>query len=207
MRRVLFTILFSYTILLRNGVSMEFHIDYSGHPAIYGTGPIIAGDAERFRPWLDKVPRDKFGYKHLWLHSGGGSVDAAMEMAHVMDEDAVSTLIPPGASCASACASILFVAGGIHLIAPNGRIGLHTCFDGISRTPDDVCNVRIAEFARDHGTMWGSVYIIQNATAPDDLVWFDMSTANCFGLLKWPDNTIPDDWNACVKNAVRNLKR
>lgn len=156
---------------------------------------------------LAQVPRDDSGLKILALDSPGGSVDAAFEMAAVMDSVGVSTVVPPGASCASACASILFVAGRTHAVVPGGRVGRHTCFKTTTRIGDEVCNDRIASFAVAHGTAYGSVHIFMEATPPDGIVWFSAQEADCLGLSLWPEGKQPAWWNQCVLYALRNVRR
>lgn len=189
--------------IARDALAMNFSIVNSGIPVVYGSGPIIDGDAERLRPLLQRVPRDKFGLKHLHLDSPGGSVDAAFKMAEVMDAIGVSTLVPPNAKCASACAAILFVAGRIHLVAPGGWLGLHTCYNSATKVSNEVCNDRIASFALDRGTDYGSVYIFMKAAPADEMIWFSAGEADCFGLNAWPEGMKPASWNACIINAIR----
>jgi hypothetical protein len=183
---------------------MEFSIvNAVGQAAVRGDGPIILGDVDRLRDALAKAPRDNIGLKVLLLNSPGGLVEEAFKMAAVMDSIGVGTIVPPGASCASACAAILFIAGRVHFVAPGGKIGLHTCYGGVSKRPDDVCNDRIAQFAVAHGVEYGSVFIFMEAAPPDGMIWFSHAEANCFGLIEWPEGHRPANWNACVRDAIR----
>ncbi len=183
--------------------AMEFSIANAGLPVVYGTGPIVSGDAERLRPMLAKVPRDKFGLKHLHLNSPGGVVNAAFEMAAVMDSVGVSTMVPPNAFCASACAAILFIAGRVHLVAPGGRLGLHACHNSVTKQTNELCNDRIASFALDRGTDYNSIRIFMDAAPADEMIWFSAGDADCFGLNAWPEGMKPAGWNACVIEAIR----
>lgn len=59
---------------------------------------------------LRKALREHDGVKTLVLVSSGGDVFAGLELSAIIHDHGLSTLIPPGADCASACA-FLFVAG------------------------------------------------------------------------------------------------
>jgi hypothetical protein len=188
--------------------AMDFRIQSQGRvPAVQADGPIVFGDADRLRLALAMVPRDNLGLKHMLLNSPGGSVDAAFQMVYVMDAIGVSTLVPPGASCASACASIVFVAGRTHVVAPGGRIGFHTCYKTDTRAEDLICNDRIASFGLDHGVAYGSLSIFMNAVPPDGILWFSIQEADCYGLNRWPEGMTPPGWNSCIADAIRNSQR
>jgi hypothetical protein len=190
--------------LAQPAFSMEFSVVNPGQiPVVYGAGKIVAGDAERLRAALPLVPRDNSFMKTLALDSPGGSVQAALDMAAVMDEFGVSTVVPPGATCASACASVLFVAGKYHIVAVGGRLGIHTCYDGTTKIRDELCNERIAQFAVEHGTAYGAVYAFEEYTNPDGMVWFSGQDADCQGLSKYPAGEEPAGYMQCVFEAIR----
>jgi membrane-bound ClpP family serine protease len=54
----------------------------------------------------------------------GGSVDAAIKIGTDIRNRGWTTLVPPGAYCASAC-SMIWLAGARRLIADDGKIGFH----------------------------------------------------------------------------------
>lgn len=184
--------------------ALEFSITNPGTPAVYAAGTIVAGDADKLQEMLTRVPRDRFGLKHLHLNSVGGSVDEAFRMTTIMDSVGVSTLVPPDSTCASACAAILFIAGRIHLVAPRGRLGLHTCYASATRIGDEICNDRIANYALDRGTAFGSIFTFMQAAGPDGMIWFSSEQADCFGLNAWPTGMQPATWNSCVHDAIRD---
>jgi membrane-bound ClpP family serine protease len=160
---------FIFLIIVSNIVhparAMEFFVDKS---ALYvvGKGEILSGNAQRLEHALAKVKADRDGMKLLFLDSPGGSVAAAFEVAKVIDlAGNVVTGVRQGASCASACASILFIAGKIHIVGEGGKIGLHSCYNGKTNKADPLCNQRIAEFALEHGTEFGAVAAPMNLCA------------------------------------------
>jgi membrane-bound ClpP family serine protease len=53
----------------------------NGYHAVFASGLIVAGDAERLRSALQSADRNNFGYKNIALNSGGGLVNEAFAMA------------------------------------------------------------------------------------------------------------------------------
>jgi hypothetical protein len=186
--------------------AMDFSIANPGViPVVFANGPIVEGDAERLRNALAQVPRDNSGMKTLALNSPGGSVEAAYKMASVMDSVGVSTVVPPSETCASACAAILFIAGKFHIVAEGGRLGLHTCYNGLTKIGDELCNESIASFAVQHGTAYGSVFAFMRHTSPGKVIWFSADMADCWGLSRYPQKEEPPTWNQCVLDLYRKL--
>ncbi len=80
------------------------------------TGPIVSGDAERFRRlaaqhWaIDWEGRNDNAGSALCLDSRGGSFLEGNAIANDVHERAIATRIGPGAECLSAC-SLVFMAG------------------------------------------------------------------------------------------------
>jgi hypothetical protein len=138
-----------------------------GDHFVLAKGEIVAGDTERLRIALQSVGRNRYGNKEMPLESGGGLVGEALKMVALMDEEKVSTVVLPGAMCASACAQIVFLAGVHRIVAEGGRLGMHTCAAGRNRSL--LCNEIIAQNAFNHGTPHGSVMTFMKYTG---LKWF-----------------------------------
>jgi hypothetical protein len=185
--------------------AMDFTISRDGnYEGVVAKGPIVVGDAERLRPLLETIKRTELGNKFLSLDSPGGSVEAAYRIAAVMDEiGGVGAFVEKGASCASACASIVWIAGKIHVVLPGGRVGLHACYNGKTKIINELCNDRIAQFALEHGTAHGSVFTFMQVIPPDGMLWFDSGLADCVGLSKWREGHEPPGYNQCIHDAIR----
>ena len=168
--------------------AMEFKVanTENGQTVLIGTGDIVPGDAERLRAGLDSVRRDRWGLKELALSSSGGLVDEAFRMGDVIDAEGVLIFIPANASCASACAVILFIDGKYHIVIEGGALGIHTCYHGASKMAAPECNDRIAQNAVAHGTDYGSVEAPMEYTPAAEIIWFGSKEADCWGLSKWP---------------------
>jgi len=85
------------------------------------TGAITPGTAERFKSEIDK--RGDY-VKTVVLNSPGGSVQEALEMARLIREKGLGTLVEKGGYCASSCP--LVFAGGVTRTAEKGAfVGVH----------------------------------------------------------------------------------
>lgn len=172
--------------------AMEFatSMGADGRRTVVARGPIVEGDAERLRIALQSADRDSFGYKTLVLDSVGGAVGEAFAMAAFMDRDQVATMVRPGASCASACAQIVFLAGRHRMVEDGGRLGLHSCREARNGNKDGtqslLCNDLIARHAVAHGTIYGPIMAFMQMTGPAQVKWLDAEDADCWGLTRWP---------------------
>jgi hypothetical protein len=175
-----------------------------GDHYILAKGEIVAGDTERLRLALQLVGRNRYGDKEMALESGGGLVGEALKMVGLMDEEKVSTVVLPGATCASACAQIVFLAGIHRIVAEGGKLGMHTCAMGRNRSP--LCNQTIAQNALEHGTAYGSVMAFMEYTGPSEMVWFNSKDADCFGFTRWPlgvdRGTRPGEIAPCIREVI-----
>lgn len=82
-------------------------------------GEILPGDLQRVRNVLDAQ-----GNVPILLHSNGGRVGEALQIAELIRTRRLTTHLPPKAVCASAC--VLIFAGGVVRTADRtARIGVH----------------------------------------------------------------------------------
>ncbi|WP_152045965.1 COG3904 family protein [Aureimonas psammosilenae] len=104
------------------GRPMEFRLA-EGDVAT-AVGRIDMGTAAKLRAFLDG---DGKAAKMLVLHSPGGSVEDALEMARLVREKRLETQVPADGYCASACPLVL--AGGIRRAAgQDAWVGLHQVY-------------------------------------------------------------------------------
>lgn len=160
-----------------------------GKRAVLAKGQITAGDSDRLRVALKSVDRDSSGNKILRLDSSGGSVMEAFLMVEVMDRERVSTVVPAGAACASACAQILFLSGFHRTVEAGGRLGLHSCYDPRERSRSVLCNELIAQNAVARGTPYGSIMAFMHLGAPTEMRWLDAPDADCWGFTRQPPDS------------------
>jgi len=203
---LLFVLLLTPGIVLPRSLSaMHFNIDLrDGRVVLNASGPIEMGDEIAYRAALELTPVQPHGARVVYLDSPGGSVGAALAMSAVNDDFVVHTFIPAGASCASACASILFISGAYRTMSPTGRFGQHSCStDGIA---DDSCNENLARHAIRHRVAYGAVAAFVTQNSPKDMLWFNSEELDCWGISFYPysieSNFDSERIDPCVSKMV-----
>ena len=187
---------------------MTFEVwNVGGEPAIIGDGEIREGDAARLENVLTKEARHSAGYFALALNSPGGSVEAAFDLARVMDAHNVNVYVPASFVCASACAAIVFIAGREHVVLPGGLLGFHGCYNSQTNEIVDLCNDAIAQHALEHGTAYGSVMAFIQRVPPDEIVWLDAEQVDCFAISRYQITSPPPNFEQCVFEVIRNRPR
>lgn len=157
-----------------------------GMRIVLAEGPVAEGDAGRLRSALQAADRDRFGNKVLALDSPGGPVIEAFSMVDVMDRERVSTVVRPGATCASACAQILFLSGVHRVVEESGRIGLHSCRAAGERGLSMICNELIAQNAMARGTRYEAIMTFLVLTDPAQMRWLTAPEAEHWGFTRKP---------------------
>jgi len=157
---------------------------WSGSMALLISGEIETGDSEILAGFLSNEKPRAHGVPVILLDSGGGSVPEAMRISELFDRFTVHTVVPNGAHCASACASIVFIAGKYRTIEEGGLLGQHSCSrNGIRQ---DECNDSISQNAVSHGVSYGSIAAFLGYTSPDDIMWFSREEADCYDITRYP---------------------
>ena len=110
------------------------------------------------------LPLWPHGASVVLLDGPGGSVGEALRISKIFDDHVVHTVIPKGAKCASACASIVFIAGKYRTIEEGGLLGQHSC--SLRGLKDQECNNLVSQHALEHGVSYGSVAMIVGYVAP-----------------------------------------
>ena len=164
-------------------------VSADGKRFVLANGQIAEGDAGRLRVALQSADRNSFGNKIVALHSPGGSVMEAFAMVEVMDREKVSTVVPPGATCASACAQIVFLSGIHRTVEVGGRLGLHSCHDSRERSRSVLCNELIAQNAVARGTPYGSIMAFMQLGTPTQMRWLEAPDADCWGFTRRPTDS------------------
>lgn len=157
---------------------------WRGRSALLLQGPVERGDADKIEEGLRGILTWQHGATVVLLNSPGGLVGEALKVSKVFDRYPVHTVIPQGAKCASACASIIFIAGRYRTIEGDGLFGQHSC--SIDGRKDQGCNRIISEHAFEHGVSYGSVAAFVTYIPPKDISWMSRSEADCFGLTRYP---------------------
>jgi hypothetical protein len=145
--------------------------------------PSVAADPGKeppLKPWPHGLPV-------ILLDSPGGSVAEGLNMSDVLMSKKAHTVVPQGARCASACASILFIAGENRTVEVGGLLGQHSCSrDGVRA---ERCNEMVSRNAVSKGVSYGSISAFITYADPKDIIWFDRQSADCHGITRYPLET------------------
>jgi hypothetical protein len=90
------------------------------------TGTITAKDAAEITAVAGRM-NETTGNLTIVLDSPGGDVNAAMAIGRLLRRVQGTAVVPPRATCASAC--VLVLAGGVNRRHLNGRVGIHSPYD------------------------------------------------------------------------------
>jgi hypothetical protein len=203
MLRVLAALVFVLTALPASAMQFSL-VTAGGRHAVLAQGEIRPGDARRLRAALNRIGRDRHGTKELLLDSPGGTVADAWDMADVMDDVGVTAIVPNRAVCASACASVLFVAGKYRVVDQGGRLAIHSCYDARNGGKVDECDAALSRRAARRGVSGIALMAFQElAPGPDSIVVLDASNAACYGLTRAPGKAAPGDNARCIRAALK----
>ena len=187
-RHILLWLLVSPSFLLTlvfgasaDGISVE---QWRGHSVLRLSGEITDGLADQLLEKAEQADVWATGTKILLLDSPGGNVGEALKISRALKELNVHTVVPNGASCASACASIVFVSGRYRTIEAFGRLGQHSC--SRAGMPDQRCNEIIVAHAVQNGVSRGSIKAFVTYAAPSEMIWFSREDADGWGLSRYP---------------------
>ena len=95
-------------------------------------GETSANDVDALRDAVEKQQVDT-----IILKGPGGNLEAAFVMADFIIENQLSTIVPEGTDCASAC-SLIFLAGANRTLEKGARLGFHLPFVSSSASRDEV---------------------------------------------------------------------
>ena len=175
----------------------------NGQKIVLAQGEIVEGDAGKLIRALRRASVDRHGTRTVWLNSPGGSVIDAMNMADVIGAVGVTTVVPAKAMCASACASVVFVAGRYRTVEKGGQLMIHSCFDARDGRKMDQCDAVISQRAEANGLSGRAMMAFQEiAPGPQYGVIFNAADAACFGLTHAPGKAELGDNAPCIQQAL-----
>lgn len=185
----------TYTLCLASSVlapsegpAMEFKlVEWRSHQVLRANGEIIKGDASALAKWLPALKPLPYGLPVILLNSPGGNVDEALRISELLTSRWVHTVVPSGARCASACASIFFIAGKDRTVEEGGLLGQHSC--SVGGIKDQQCNDTISANAIAQGVSHGSIAAFITYADPSEMIWFDRELADCNGITRYPFET------------------
>ncbi|MER0238565.1 hypothetical protein [Fulvimarina sp. MAC8] len=99
----------------------------AGSGIVSAVGRIEIGTAGDLRKFLAERARVGGTVRRLFLHSPGGSVEDALEMARDIRAEGIATEVPADGYCASAC-PLVFAGGQTRLAGDSSWVGLHQVY-------------------------------------------------------------------------------
>lgn len=183
-------------------MSFKFGTTSAGLRVVVASGEIARGDARKLARALDRADRDRYGTKLLYLEGPGGVVAEALKMAGIISEVGVSTIVRKGKVCASACASVLFVAGKYRTVESGGLLAIHSCFDARNGKAASYCNAAISAYAEASGVSGLTMMALQEAAGNDSVIVFQSNDAACFGLTLKPGSRPSKKTPPCLKGVL-----
>lgn len=175
-------------------------VNWRGHQVLKLSGLIDDGTEQKLAAQLAQVTALPYGLPILLLDSPGGLVDEALLISTLLDQKPVHTVVPDGARCASACASIVFIAGKARTVEDHGLLGQHSC--SLGGVPDEACNETLSKHAVEHGVSHGSIAAFVNQVSPESMLWFSREDAEGWGLTRYPG----EELSGFEKSEPRVLK-
>ncbi|HEY1932441.1 MAG TPA: ATP-dependent Clp protease proteolytic subunit [Acetobacteraceae bacterium] len=113
-------------------------------------GPIVVGDLARWRQELAAVPRGR-SVIAVAVNSPGGNVAEGEHLAEAIRQAALSVVVPPNGTCASAC-FLLLAAAPHRFAASDAKIGVHGASEnGEETTTALAATTAMARFAAAFG--------------------------------------------------------
>jgi hypothetical protein len=192
-----------FNVIPANAMQFSVLQGSTGQKIVLAQGEIVEGDAGKLVRALRRASVDKHGTRTVWLNSPGGSVIDAMNMADVINAVGVTTVVPARAMCASACASVVFVAGKYRTVEKGGQLMIHSCFDARNGQKMDQCDAVISQRAQANGLSGRAMMAFQEiAPGPQYGVLFNAADAACFGLTHAPGKAELGDNAPCIQQAL-----
>lgn len=164
------------SVLLQLGSATAMDIsrrDVSGLAVIEITGSFEPGDGDRF---VKLATDDK---ALISLSSPGGNLAVAITMGEHIRMKGYSTVVPPGATCASACA-LAWLAGVARGGSETSKIGFHAASD---KAGDITAagNAVIGAYLNKIGVSYKAITFI-TSPSPADMTWLTYAKARELGI-------------------------
>jgi hypothetical protein len=148
-----------------------------GLSLIFITGPFEPGDHVRF---VEAVLPVRSGV--VVLGSGGGSLQAGIEIGKAIRLKDFATYVPPDVVCASACA-LAWLGGTSRLMASSAQIGFHAVYriENGTRRESGVGNALVGAYVNSLGLSERAIRFISSAD-PAAMQWLTLENASRVGI-------------------------
>ncbi|MBX9829701.1 MAG: hypothetical protein K2Z80_02805 [Xanthobacteraceae bacterium] len=132
---------------------------------------LVHGDAERLRAIVRATNEANRIVSGMRLNSAGGNLLESVELAAIVKQAKISTVVANGATCASAC-FVVFAAGYEKFASYSAQIGVHGASDqsGRETVASGAATVSMARIVNQLGVPAGVVGKMV-VTPPIEMVW------------------------------------
>jgi hypothetical protein len=174
---VLIVLLFSLTGATAAEIDVK-HVE-NGSSLIVIEGEFESQDIDTFRSRIAQLPSTK---TIVALRSDGGSLVAGIRIGALIREKKFSTLVPDGASCASACA-LAWLGGSRRFVGQDSSVGFHSAYVVKSQVPTEsgYGNAILGAYLNQLGLSEKAILYVTKA-GPTSMQWMSLEGAVEHGI-------------------------
>jgi hypothetical protein len=146
------------------------------------SGEITPGDADRLLAEVKGAMNDRRVIAGIRLSSPGGNVGEGFNLARIVRDAKIATIVPDRATCASAC-FIVFAAGSEKFADHTARVGVHGAASDRSQHETDqsrAATIIMARVVKELGVPPGIIGQMV-VTPPDQMVWLSPDDLRSMG--------------------------
>jgi hypothetical protein len=162
------------TLATANAANIEIKRQANGSALIVIDGDFEAGDIDTFRTKAASISAPRVV---VAFHSDGGNLVAGIRIGALIREKKFTTVVPDGASCASACA-LAWLGGTRRLVGQDASVGFHSAYVLKSYGPVESSsgNAILGAYLNQLGLSESAILYITKA-APTSIQWMSLDDA------------------------------
>jgi hypothetical protein len=184
-----------------NAPLAETHLAYSyslvgKQVIVHATGQIGPNEADDFGAWRKSLtPEQQASFKQgnvtFALDSEGGIISGALAMADLLKHNKADTIVPNGATCASACVMV-WGAGAHKTASKTARIGVHSARTAIGSGVDSADGTVLMARKLAEESAPPNVVVALTTTSSNDMRWLKYDDAIAWGATILDKNGEPE---------------
>jgi hypothetical protein len=176
-------IILLFSLVAANAASIEVKRLNNGSALIVIDGDFEAGDIDVFRAKVASLSASRVV---VAFQSDGGNLVAGIRIGALIREKKFSTVVPDGASCASACA-LAWLGGTRRLVGQDASVGFHSAYVLKSYGPIESSsgNAILGAYLNQLGLSESAILYITRA-APTSIQWMSLDDAAENGIAVAP---------------------
>ena len=170
--------------------------DGEGRVFVDVVGTINDEDFKTFKEKTDQIYPIGAGHPKkqviVTLMSYGGSINPALQIGDLIRKRGMSTFVPGGRTCTSACA-LIWLAGAPRTVGDTPQIGFHAVYDPTTRQETGAGNAVVGAYLRDLGVGYKAI-VFMTRKGPTSVEWLTPDLAKELGVawaMLQPPRAIP----------------